>query len=145
MNQDFVDLLAAFLRAEVRFLVVGAYAFAVHARPRATGDLDVWIEPTAENASRAMVALQAFGAPLHQVSEQDFTQPDIVFQIGVAPRRIDLLTGLTGITFDEAWADRTEHAIGDLVVPFLGRATLIRNKRATGRPQDLADLSYLES
>jgi hypothetical protein len=144
MNQDFVDLLDAFLRADVRFLVVGAYAFAVHARPRATGDLDIWIEPTAENAGRAMAALGEFGAPLQQVTAQDFTQPDVVFQIGVAPRRIDILTGLTGLTFGEAWADRTAHAIGPLEVPFLGRASLIRNKRATGRPQDIADLSYLE-
>jgi hypothetical protein len=144
MNQDFVDLLDAFLRADVRFLVVGAYAFAVHARPRATGDLDVWIEPTAENAGRVMAALREFGAPLHQVTAQDFTQPDVVFQIGIAPRRIDILTGLTGLTFGEAWTDRTAHAIGPLEVPFLGLASLIRNKRATGRPQDLADLSYLE-
>ncbi len=144
MNQDFVDVLDAFLRADVRFLVVGAYAFAVHARPRATGDLDIWIEPTPENAGRVMAALREFGAPLHQVTEQDFTQPDVVLQIGVAPRRIDILTVLTGLTFGEAWADRTAHAIGPLVVPFLGRASLIRNKRATGRPQDIADLSYLE-
>lgn len=144
MNQDFLDLLGALLRAEVRFLIVGAYAFALHARPRATGDIDIWVEPSADNAARVMSALREFGAPLHQVTEQDFTQPEVVFQIGVAPRRIDILTSLTGLTFAEAWADHVEHALGPLRVPFLGRESLVRNKRATGRPQDLADLTYLE-
>jgi len=143
MNQDFVDLLASFLRADVRFLVVGAYALAVHARPRATGDLDVWVEPTAANATRVMAALGEFGAPLQELSEKDFGTEGLVFQMGVAPRRIDILTTLTGLSFDEAWQGHVTHEFGGVLVPFLGRDALIKNKRATGRPQDLADLGYL--
>ena len=89
MNPDFIDLLRAFIAADVRFLIVGAYALALHGRPRATGDLDVWIDPTAENAARVMKALAAFGAPLADVSEGDFTREGIVYQIGVPPGRID--------------------------------------------------------
>lgn len=144
MNPDFVDLLRALQDADVRFLVVGAYALAVHGRPRATGDLDVWVEPTAENAARVMRALRAFGAPADDVREADFSRPGIVFQIGLAPRRIDLLTELTGLDFAEAWPDRLRHAIGPCEVDFLGRASLIKNKRATGRPQDLVDLQSLD-
>src|SRR5215510_5785228 len=99
MNPDFVDLLRAFNAADVRFLVVGAYALALHGRPRATGDLDVWIEATPENAPRVMGALAAFGAPLAQLSVDDFAREGIVYQLGVEPRRIDILTKLTGLSF----------------------------------------------
>ena len=144
MNQEYVDLLRAFCDAEVRFLVVGAYALALHGRPRATGDLDLWVEPTPENAERVMHALQVFGAPLTQVSASDFSRPGTVFQIGLAPHRIDLLTELTGLIFAEAWEARVAHPLGGCDVNFLGRASLINNKRATGRPQDLVDLQILE-
>ena len=144
MNQEFADLLRAFIDAEVRFLVVGAHAFALHARPRATGDLDLWVEPTPENASRVMRALETFGAPLGNVSAADFTTPNTVFQIGVAPHRIDILTALTGLEFPEAWAERVENQFGLVRVNFLGRHSLIKNKRATGRPQDLVDVQLLE-
>jgi hypothetical protein len=107
MNQDFVDLLRAFVDHDVRFLIVGAYALGVHGRPRATGDLDVWVEPTPQNADRVMKALEAFGAPLGQVTAADFGKPGIVFQMGLPPVRIDVLTDLTGVTFSEAWPTRT--------------------------------------
>ena len=106
MNPDFVELLRAFVEAKVRFLVVGAYALALHGRPRATGDLDLWVEATPENAPRVLQALRAFRAPLDQITEADFARPGIVFQIGLPPRRIDLLTELTGLDFTEAWSDR---------------------------------------
>ena len=106
MNPDFVDLLRAFAGADVRFLIVGAYALAVHGRPRATGDLDVWIDATPENAPRVMQALAAFGAPLAEITEADFAPPGVVYQIGVPPGRIDILTELTGLTFEQAWRDR---------------------------------------
>src|SRR5438128_4264223 len=106
MNQDFIDLLRTFADAEVRFLVVGAYALALHGRPRATGDLDVWVEATPDNARRVLRALAEFGAPLNDVSEADLATPGVVYQIGVQPGRIDILTDLTGITFAEAWLDR---------------------------------------
>lgn len=143
MNPDFVALLRELAAAEARFLVVGAYALAHHARPRATGDLDLWVEPTPENAKRVHAALRAFGAPLEDLSVTELAQPDLVYQIGVVPRRIDILTSLTGLSFPEAWAGRDEGPFGEVSCAFLGRQELIRNKRALGRPRDLADLEAL--
>lgn len=145
MNDDFRDLLAAFLEAKTRFLVVGAHAMAVHGVPRATGDLDVWIEPSAENAERAWHAVSRFGAPLGtlKVTREDFQQPDQVVQVGLPPRRIDILTSISGVTFDEAWSSRVTHDVRGLEVPFLGRDALVRNKRASGRAKDMADLEAL--
>lgn len=143
MNPDFVDLLRAFIDAEVRFLVVGAYALAHHGRPRATGDLDVWVEAEPENAERVMRALAAFGAPLNEVTAADFARPGVVLQIGVPPGRIDVLTELTGLRFAEAWPSREQGRFGSIAVDFLGRDAFIRNKRATGRSKDLGDIEGL--
>ncbi len=143
MNPDFVDLLRAFAAADVRFLVVGAYALALHGRPRATGDLDIWVEARPANAPRVMRALAAFGAPLLDVSEADFAREGIVYQIGLPPGRIDILTQLTGLAFDDAWPDRARGRFGDLEVDFIGRDAFIRNKRATGRLRDLGDIENL--
>ena len=127
MNPDFLDLLAALVRAEARFLIVGAHAMAAHGVPRATGDLDVWVLPEPENAERVWAALTAFGAPLREfdLSPADLSAPGVVFQMGEPPRRIDLLTSITGIDFHDAWATRSVHRVGDLDVPFLGRAALL--------------------
>lgn len=144
MNLDFLDLLRAFVAADVRFLIVGAYALALHGRPRATGDLDVWVEATPENAQRVLRALGEFGAPLADISEADLATPGVVYQIGVPPGRIDILTDLTGITFAEAWPDRVHRPFGDMEVDFIGRASFLRNKRATGRPKDLGDIEGME-
>jgi hypothetical protein len=144
MNQDFVDLLRAFVDADVRFLVVGAYALAIHGRPRGTGDLDVWVEATPENAARVVRALVAFGAPQAGISEEDFSHAGVTYQMGVPPGRIDVLTELTDLTFAEAWPDRVRHQFGDIDVDYIGRESFIRNKRATGRPKDLADIDGLE-
>ena len=143
MNPDFVDLLRAFAAAEVRFLIVGAYALAHHGRPRATGDLDVWIDPSAANAHRVIRALTTFGAPLSDVSAADFSTPGIVFQIGVPPGRIDVLTDLTGLTFADAWQGRELGSFGELQVDYIGRDAFVRNKRATGRAKDLGDIEGL--
>jgi len=143
-NQDFLDLLRAFVDADVRFLVVGAYALAVHGHPRGTGHLDVWIEATPENARRAYGALAAFGAPLHELTQADLVTPDVVFQIGVAPRRIDILTSISGVDFADAWPRRIEGVYGDVRFPVIGLDDLIANKRAAGRPQDLVDVEALE-
>jgi hypothetical protein len=140
MNPDFVDLLRAFAAADVRFLIVGAYALALHGRPRATGDLDVWIDATADNAAKVMRALASFGAPLTDVSADDFSRPGVTYQIGVAPGRIDILTELTGLTFAEAWPHRMRRPFGEIEVNFIGREAFIRNKRATGRAKDLGDI-----
>jgi hypothetical protein len=145
VNPDFVDFLAALLAAEARFLVVGAHALAVHGVPRATGDIDVWIDRASENTARVWRALDAFGAPAAAlgVRPADLETPDMVVQIGLPPRRIDVLTGVTGLAFDEAWDGRVVHRVGELEVPFLGRDALVRNKRASGRYKDLGDLEAL--
>jgi hypothetical protein len=143
MNPDFVDLLLAFNAHEVRYLVVGAYALAAHGRPRATGDLDVWVEPNPENAARVIQALASFGAPLDQIHDADFATPGIVFQMGLPPGRIDVLTELTALRFDEAWPDRLPGHLGEVPVAFIGREAFVRNKRATGRARDLGDIEAL--
>jgi hypothetical protein len=144
MNPDFAEMLDALSEARADFMVIGAHAVAVHGRPRATGDLDIWVRPTPENAARVWAALVAFGAPLHELTHQDLVADDVVFQIGLAPNRIDLLTTIGGVTFDEAWPRRTTVALWGQSVPVIGREDLIRNKRASGRPRDLADLAELE-
>lgn len=113
--------------------------------PRATLDLDVWVEPSPDNAKRVWRALAAFGAPLTtlRLHESDFVKPDTVVQLGLPPYRIDILTGLTGVSFAEAWSDRVEALFEGVRVPFMGRDAFFRNKRATGRTKDLADLESL--
>ncbi len=144
MNPDFYDMLSAFTAEGVEYMVVGAQALAVHGVPRATGDLDLWVRATPDNACRVLAALRRFGAPLDQVSEADFASEDVVFQIGVAPRRIDLVTSIDGVGFEEAVSRQTTTVVQDLQIPVLGRVDLIANKRTVGRPKDLADISALE-
>jgi len=143
MNRDFVEMLSALCEAGVEFLVVGAHALAAHCIPRATGDLDIWVNPSPANAARVLEALRKFGAPLFDLTEHDLTRADTVFQLGLPPARIDLLSGISGLTFEEAWPNRVEIIIGDLAVPVLGRADFVKNKQATGRDKDLADLKLL--
>jgi len=147
LNDDFRDLLVSLHRAGVRFLVVGAHAMAVHGVPRSTGDLDVWIESTEENAARAWGALCEFGAPVEAlgVTREDLLRPGTVIQLGLPPRRIDLLTRITGIEFDAAWRGRVEQVLDGCAIPYLGRSELIANKRATGRAQDLVDVLLLDA
>lgn len=145
MNPDFDDFLRALRDAEVRFLVAGAHALAIHGVPRSTGDIDIWIEASPENSERVWRALSAFGAPVDSlgVTKDDLSKPDVVVQLGLPPRRIDLLTGLSGLRFEDAWKDRVLHAFGSGQVPFIGRESLVVNKRQTGRLKDLADLEAL--
>lgn len=144
MNPDFRDLLSAFNAQDVEYLVVGAHALAAHGHVRATKDLDVWVRPSAGNAKRVLAALNAFGAPLQDLREDDLAQPGLVFQIGVAPVRVDVITEIEGVEFENAWPDRLETILGGLRVPVLSRHHLIANKRAVGRLQDLADVEWLE-
>jgi hypothetical protein len=144
MNRDFVEMLSELSAAGVDFLIVGAHALAVLGIPRATGDLDIWIRPTTENAERVLAALQRFGAPLFDLTTYDLTRADTVFQIGVPPARIDILSGISGVSFDEAWGRRTIAALEGLAVPVLSRTDFIANKRAAGRTKDLLDLALLE-
>jgi len=146
MTEDWSDALAALLAAGARFIVVGAHAMAVHGVPRATQDLDVWVEATEENAARVWEALAEFGAPLGDlgITTADFMRPGAVIQLGLPPNRIDVLTEISGVSdFASAWRARTEHEVDGRMVPFLGRATLIANKRASGRLKDLADIEAL--
>ena len=145
MNSDFRDLLSAFNAHGVEYLVVGAYAMAAYGRIRATGDIDVWIRPTAHNARQVIGALKEFGAPLHDLQEADLSAPGVIFQIGVAPVRIDILTSIDGVDFAEAWQSRFTTRFADQAVAVLCEAHLIRNKRAAGRAQDLADVEWLEN
>lgn len=142
-NPDFRDLLYEFNAGGVDYLIVGAHALAAHGVVRATKDLDVWVRPSLENARLAYRALAAFGAPLHQLEQDDLASPDVVFQIGVAPVRIDILTSIDGVEFDDAWVDRIESRYGDQTVHILSKTHLIRNKTASGRLQDLADVEHL--
>jgi len=146
LNEDFRDFLRDLLAEHVEFVVVGAYALAFHGVPRATGDIDVLVRPSPENAARVVRALSRFGAPIHAagVTEDDFTRAGVVYQIGLPPRRIDILTEITGVGFEEAWATREQAVLEDATVYFLGREALIRNKRSTGRTKDLADAESLD-
>ncbi|MCP4446133.1 MAG: nucleotidyltransferase family protein [Myxococcales bacterium] len=145
INQDFSDLFAAFNASGVEYLVVGAHALAAHGHVRATKDIDVWIRASSTNAPRVIAALKAFGAPLSSVSESDFAEGGLVFQIGVAPVRIDILTEVDGLDFGEAWTNRVETAFGEQPCFVLSKEDLIKNKRASGRPQDLVDIERLEN
>ena len=143
VNRDFSDLFAALNDADARYLLVGAHAVAFHAEPRYTKDLDVWVDATPDNARRVMAALRAFGAPLECASDADFAQPGVTLQIGVAPNRIDVATQIDGVAFADAWPNRVESVYGEQRIWVIGRADLVTNKRAAGRPQDLLDLTVL--
>jgi hypothetical protein len=142
---DFRDFLRELNAANVRYLVVGAHALGVHGVPRATGDLDVWVESSGENADRVIDALVRFGAPIDTlgIRREDFTKPDVVAQLGLPPYRIDLLTSISGVAFDEAWSGRTAATIEGVPIAAIGRDELIRNKQATGRAKDRADIESL--
>ena len=144
MNADFLDLLSALNAAEARFLVVGGYAVGVHGRPRATKDLDIWIEASADNARRVMQALRDFGAPLGDLAQRDLETPGIGFKMGQPPTRIDILTPIEGVRFEDAWPRRVEAFFGPVNCGVIARTDLLANKRAAGPPQDLADVAALE-
>lgn len=127
----------------VEFIVVGAYALAYHGFPRATGDMDVWVNPTSENAQRVFQAIARFGAPVGEISSNDFSVPGTVFQIGVAPRRIDIVTSIDGVDFHTASAGKVSVEIEGLEVPILSIEDLIKNKESTGRDKDVLDAKIL--
>jgi hypothetical protein len=144
-NPDFKGLFSAFNDEGVEYLVAGAHAVIYFSEPRYTKDLDVWVRPSADNASRVYRALARFGAPLEGVSEADFRDADLVYQIGIEPNRIDVIMSVAGVGFDAAWSDRVESSYGGVPIHIMGRKSLIKAKRASGRPQDLLDLDKLES
>lgn len=144
---DFADLLLAFVEADVEFLVVGGYAVAHYGHPRATKDIDVLVRTGRENAERIVEALASFGAPLRAlgIGVGDFERVGQTVQLGVAPYRIDLLTEIDGVEFEQAWAGRGKFELGDVEVQVIGLDDLLANKRASGRPQDLVDVAALEA
>ena len=145
MSPDFRELLLEFNAASVEYLVVGAHALAVYGHVRATKDLDVWIRPDSENADKVIAALTSFGAALTDLLPEDLTRPDTVFQIGIEPLRIDLLTSIDGVDFAEAWIDRFESKFAGVPVNVISRRHLIKNKLSTNRLQDRADVEHLEA
>jgi predicted nucleotidyltransferase len=145
LNKDYKEMLLCLLEENVRFLLVGAYAVAVHGFPRATKDIDFFVWATPENAANLMRALAKFGAPLDDISESDFSSEGIIFQIGNSPRRIDIITNISGVKFEHAYANRKAIFIEGIEVPVISLQDLIANKRASGRMQDLADIEKLES
>ncbi len=144
LNKDYKDMLSALCQEDVEFLLVGAYAMAAHGHLRATMDIDIWVRPTLDNARKLMLALARFGAPMDGVALDEFVMKEQVLQIGVVPRRIDILTFASGLDFSEALANSMETAVDGLKIHVLSIADLVQNKRATGRLQDLADVEALE-
>ncbi|MFT5175058.1 MAG: hypothetical protein ACI8W7_003247, partial [Gammaproteobacteria bacterium] len=144
MHSDFSDLLADFNAHNVEYLVVGAHALAAHGVVRATKDMDIWVNPTLENAARVLRAIVKFGAPLHDLIALDLATKGIVFQIGVAPIRIDIITAIDGLEFIDAWQSKVVTRFGEESAAVISKDHLIVNKKATGRLQDLADVESLE-
>ncbi|MEZ5428996.1 MAG: hypothetical protein R2747_22310 [Pyrinomonadaceae bacterium] len=144
LNPDFTDILSAFIAEKVEFLVVGGYAMAFHGYVRATGDIDLWIRLSDENAEKVWRALQTFGAPLFDLQIEDLKTPGMVFQIGLVPSRIDIITQIDGVEFDAAWKEHKTVQIEDLSVPVIGKTHLLINKQSTGRAKDRNDALWLQ-
>jgi hypothetical protein len=140
---DFRELLSLFNDEGVRYLIVGGFALAHYGQPRYTKDLDIWVDRSDTNPERVFRALAKFGAPLDRISADDFADAESVFQVGVEPLRIDILPGVSGIEFSQAWERREPSAYGDVPVHVIGRQDYVTNKRASGRPQDLRDVETL--
>jgi len=145
LNEDYREMLHALSDEKVRFLLVGAYALAAHGYPRATMDIDIWVMPSPQNADAVLKALRRFGAPLLNLTKEDLQEEGTVFQIGVAPRRIDIITAASGLQFEEAYTRSLSVTIEGIEVRILSIDDIIRNKRASGRTKDLADAETLES
>lgn len=145
LNPDYHEILSVFSDEKVEYLLVGAYALAAHSNPRATEDIDVWVNPSPENSARVYSALLRFGAATSDLSEDTFTHRQREVQIGEAPQRIDILTSITGVDdFEEAFLERLDAEVEGVPIPVLSQRLLIQNKRATARPQDIADVAWLE-
>ena len=142
-NSDFSDLLRLFNAGRVRYLVIGGFAVIQYTEPRFTADLDLWVGTEPRNAGAVYEALREFGAPLSGLTTGDFAEEGYFYQMGVPPVRVDVLMGIPGIGFEDAWARRVEVDFDGLPVPFISRDDLITAKRASGRPQDMIDVQSL--
>lgn len=143
IQADFAELLGLFNSQNVEYVVVGGYALAYHGAPRFTGDLDLLVKPDIQNAKRVMAALESFGFASVQIEVGDLAKPDQIIQLGMPPVRIDLITSLTGVSWEDVWSRKSSGSYGDIPVHYVGREQLVANKRATGRLRDLADLERL--
>jgi hypothetical protein len=144
LNEDYKEMLQILLKNRVDFLVVGAYAMGVHGYPRATGDFDLWIATSPENSVSVYNSLKEFGAPLSEINKDTFCEEGIVFQIGVAPRRIDIITKIDGVNFENACQTKINVEIEGISIPFISKDNLIKNKESTGREKDKLDAGYLK-
>lgn len=144
LNKDYRDILHALSDENVRFILVGAYALAAHGYPRATMDIDIWVMPSPDNAKAVLRALHNFGAALHNLTQKDIAEDGTIFQIGVAPRRIDIITAATGLKFEHTYQNSVLVKIDGIDVRIPSIDDLIINKKATGRTKDLADVEALE-
>jgi len=145
MNSDFKDLLRALNESKAEYLVVGGHAVMEYTEPRYTKDLDIWIRASRDNAQRVYDALAKFGAPLVEMSAAEFCQEGYVYQIGIAPVRIDILMSIDGVEFDSAWNHKGQIDLFGEPAWVISKMDLIANKRASGRPEDLLDADRLES
>jgi len=145
LNSDYRDILHALSERKVKFILVGAYAMAAHGYPRSTMDIDLWIRPEHDNAVLVLNALEDFGAPIGDLSKDDLVKEGIIFQIGVAPRRIDILTSVDGVNFEDAFSHSEVADIDGIPVHIMSVPDLIINKRSTGRLKDLVDAETLEN
>ena len=143
LNEDYKEMLQILLNNRVKFLVVGAYAMSAYGYPRATGDLDLWVETSQENSEKIYQSLSEFGSPLEHITKNTFCEEGIIFQIGVAPRRIDIITKIDGVNFKQAYSEKEEIEIEGFELPFLSKENLIKNKESTGRERDKLDAQYL--
>ena len=143
LNEDYKDILQLFTDNNVKYLVVGAYALGAYGFPRATGDIDLWVLADGENSKKIFQCLAKFGAPMAQINEKTFTEKDVIFQIGIEPRRIDIITLISGVDFEQAYSRRQEFVIDNIKIPFISKQDLITNKQATGREKDSIDVKHL--
>lgn len=142
-SSHFKELLKKLNEHQVRYLIVGAYAVMKYTEPRYTKDLDVWVDATADNAGRVFKALADFGAPMDGVTVEDFANPDLVFQIGIEPERIDIMMEVKGLEFSKAWSQRVEAQFEEVLMILVSKEDLLISKKALGRPQDLIDADHL--
>ncbi|MBI5815113.1 MAG: nucleotidyltransferase [Nitrospinae bacterium] len=143
IQADFKELLKSFNAHNVEYMIVGGYALAFHGAPRFTGDLDIFIKPSFDNARRIVAALAEFGFGSMGLAEDDFAKEDSVVQLGVPPVRVDIISSITGVTWPDAFAGKVEGSYGDIPINFIGREQFIANKRAIGRKRDMADIEAL--
>lgn len=143
LNKDLHEFIASLNSTDAKYVIVGGYAVAFHGHPRYTGDIDIFIEQSPNNARRISKAVDIFGFSILGLKPEDFNQPDAVIQLGYPPNRIDIITSISGANFDQVWSSRVIAELDDLPVSFISRPLLIQNKLATARPKDLADIEQL--